>query len=119
MVPDFPIVLDTIMDFTIQKSDSFRHQAKYMFVVCPHGNGLDCHRSWESMYMNCIPIVKSSVIDDLYDDLPILIVKEWSDINEELLYKTLITLKNRVFNFSKLALKYWVNKIYSYKNDIK
>ena len=103
----------------IEKYESFRHQAKYMFVVSPHGNGLDCHRSWEAMYMNCIPIVKTSVIDDLYDDLPVLIVKEWSDINDELLKKTFSTLKNKTYNFSKLALKYWVNKIYSYKNDIK
>jgi hypothetical protein len=102
----------------IEKYQSYYNQSQYLYVVSPHGNGLDCHRTWEALYFSCIPIVKSSVIDDLYNDLPVLIVKEWSDINKELLEKTFTEYNNKSFNFEKLYLKYWVDKIYSYKNNI-
>ena len=32
----------------------------HRFVVSPPGNGVDCHRTWESLYLGSIPIVKSS-----------------------------------------------------------
>jgi hypothetical protein len=99
-----------------EKYESYLIQSQYMFVVSPHGNGLDCHRTWESMYMNCIPIVKTSVLDDLYDDLPVLIVKEWKDITQELLDSTVHRYKMMQFKYEKLTLKYWVDKIYSCKN---
>jgi len=33
----------------------------HRFVVSPPGNGVDCHRTWESLYLGSIPIVKTSV----------------------------------------------------------
>ncbi len=38
-------------------------QAGYSFVLSPHGNGLDCHRTWEALLLGCIPVVKTSAID--------------------------------------------------------
>jgi hypothetical protein len=55
------------------------------FVVSPHGNGLDCHRTWEALYLGVIPIVKTSSLDQLYEDLPVLIVDDWSDVTREFL----------------------------------
>jgi hypothetical protein len=49
-------------------------------VISPHGNALDCYRTWEALLMGCIPIVKRSPIDYLYADLPVAIVDEWSQI---------------------------------------
>ena len=54
--------------------------ARYAFVISPHGNGLDCYRTWEALLMGCIPIVKRSPIDYLYADLSVAIVDEWSEI---------------------------------------
>jgi hypothetical protein len=34
--------------------------AAHRFVVSPPGNGVDCHRTWESLYLGSIPIVKAS-----------------------------------------------------------
>ena len=34
--------------------------SKYMFVASPAGNGLDCHRTWEAMYLGVIPIVEDN-----------------------------------------------------------
>jgi hypothetical protein len=94
---------------------TYYFQSKFAFVISPHGNGYDCHRTWEALILGCIPIVKTSNLDELYDDLPVLIVKFWSDISYELLVNTIINFKNKNFNYDKLKLKYWINKINSYK----
>ena len=81
--------------------------------ITPHGNGLDCHRTWEALCTGSIPIVKTSAIDSLFTDLPVLIVKDWSDVNMELLTKTIKEFKTKKFNYDKLLLKYWIDKIKS------
>lgn len=90
-------------------------QATYAFVLSPHGNGLDCHRTWEALCLGCIPIVKTSPLDPLYTGLPVLIVSEWSDINVYLLTNTIMKFKNmklaNEFQYEKLQLQYWINQI--------
>ena len=54
----------------------------YKFWISPRGNGLDCHRTWEALYLGAIPVVRSSFMDRLYDGLPVLIVKEWSEVTK-------------------------------------
>ena len=98
----------------IKRYNSWKNQSNYAFVISPHGNGLDCHRTWEALCLGCIPIVKKSPIDYLYEDLPVLIVDEWIDIDEELLKKTIEDFKNRTFNYEKLNLEYWLKKINFY-----
>lgn len=94
-------------------------QKDYCFVISPHGNGLDCHRGWEAMCLGCIPIVKTSKIDHLYKDLPVLIVQSWKDLNQKTLDNTITEFKlkyeNKKLNYEKLSLKYWNNLINSYK----
>jgi hypothetical protein len=97
------------------KEDGFLNQSRYAFVVSPHGMGLDCHRTWEALILGCIAIVKTSELDKLYEDLPVLIVNNWFDINYELLKNTVEIYRNKVFNYDKLKLQYWINKINSYK----
>lgn len=98
---------------------TWNRQKDYAFVISPHGGGLDCHRTWEALALACIPIVKTSQIDDLFQDLPVLIVREWSHITQELLDKTILDFKyrhnNNEFNYKKLSLAWWVDKIKSYR----
>lgn len=50
-----------------------------VFVLSPQGNGLDCHRTWESLYLGAIPVVTTGTLDsDLVQGLPILEVPSWS-----------------------------------------
>jgi hypothetical protein len=97
----------------IERIESWKNQAEYAFIVSPHGNGLDCHRTWEALILGSIPIVKTSPIDSLFDDLPVLIVDDWSDITDELLQKTVARFSTMQFNYEKLYLSYWVNIIRS------
>ena len=95
----------------IDRYETWTKQSEFAFVASPHGNGLDCHRTWEALCLGCIVIVKTSPLDDLYSDLPVLIVQEWSNITESLLLKTIENFKNSNFLFEKLTLEYWMNKI--------
>lgn len=89
-------------------------KGEYAFSVSPHGNGLDCHRTWEDLILGCIVIVKSSVLDVLYEGLPVVIVKDWSEITEYNLNKWLTQYSDAFTNQmyrKKLTNKYWWSKI--------
>lgn len=55
---------------------------EYMFIASPPGNGLDCHRTWEAMYMGCVPIVERSYMTEYFfnHDLPLLLVDDWEEV---------------------------------------
>lgn len=93
------------------RENSWKTQLQHAFVVSPHGGGYDCHRTWEALLLGCIPIVKTSAIDSLFEDLPVLIVQEWADVTEELLKETIVSYheKMKTFNFDKLLLSYWTD----------
>lgn len=103
---------------SIRREEAWIQQAKYAFVLSPAGMGIDCHRTWESVLLGCIPIVRRMNVpcDNLYENLPILVVDNWSDITEALLHETLASFSTRTFAMEKLTLAYWKNKIYSYKS---
>ena len=98
---------------TLPRLESWTNQVKYAFVLSPHGGGLDCHRTWEALCLGGIPIVKTSPINYLFEDLPVLIVNEWKDVTKELLEKTVVDFSTRKFNYYKLKLGYWMDKIRS------
>jgi len=89
--------------------------SKFKFVLSPPGAGVDCHRTWELLYLGCIPIVEHSSISELYEDLPILVVDNWDDISKELLEKKYTVIKEKVargeYNMDKLSAQYWVKII--------
>jgi hypothetical protein len=95
----------------VDRYDSWNRQTEYAFVASPRGNGEDCHRTWEALVLGCIPIVKSSPLDPLYDDLPVLIVKDWKDITEDMLKNTIELFSKQDFKMEKLTLDYWKNLI--------
>lgn len=88
---------------------------KYKFVLSPPGAGIDCHRTWEAVHAGCIPIVLSSNLNELYSDLPILVVKSWNEITQDFLEKKYEEYQrnkeNNIYNYDKLTLEYWTNKI--------
>ena len=89
----------------------WKNMVKYAFVVSPHGNGLDCHRTWEALALGCIPIMKSSGIDPLFDELPVWIVGGWNEVTLENMKQKVGEFKNKTFNSEKLTLAYWKSKI--------
>lgn len=89
--------------------------ASCKFVASPRGNGLDTHRLWESLYLGSYPIVKTSTLDSLYDELPVLIVQDWNEVTEDFLNQKYDELCGKSYNFEKLNFSYWINLINHYK----
>jgi len=67
----------------LKRIELWREKTRYAFVVSPHGNGLDCHRTWESLVLGNIVIVKCSSLDPLYEGLPVVIVDDWQHITHD------------------------------------
>lgn len=83
----------------------------YRFVASPVGNGLDCHRTWEAMYLGVIPIVKKSVSMDYFKagGLPLWVIDEWSEL-ENWSEENLAELANKIQETgdqSKIWFSYW------------
>lgn len=84
---------------------------RYKFVLSPRGNGLDCHRTWEALLMRCYPIVKSSTLNPLYENLPVVIVNDWSEVTPEFLDKKYQELSKKEYTWEKLYMPYWLEHI--------
>lgn len=103
----------------MRRSKLWETKGEYAFSVSPHGNGLDCHRTWEDLVLGCIVIVKSSPLDSLYEGLPVVIVQDWSEITAENLDAWLAKFGNAFTNQSyriKLTNRYWISKIEAIAN---
>lgn len=83
----------------------------HKFILCPEGNGIDTHRTWECLYMNTIPIEKVNINNQYYTDLPICFVNEWEEITEGFLEKEYIRINSIKWDMNKLSFEYWGNKI--------
>lgn len=81
--------------------------------MSPYGKGMDCHRTWEALILGSIPILKSKEFVNMFKDLPVLFVNDWSDINQQLLDDTIEKFKNLTFNYDKLTLKYWKQIVFN------
>lgn len=99
------------LDFTLEHGMPFDEYAKSMashrFVISPPGNGIDCHRTWESLYLGSVPIVIKDYIYEDWKDLPILQVDDYSEINQDMLENFL----KKEFNLEKLYISYWKDRI--------
>jgi hypothetical protein len=69
--------------------------SKYKYVVSPPGNSIDCHRIWESIYLDTVPICLKSVAMVYFRDCPILFINDWNDITEQLLNEKYSSLVSR------------------------
>jgi hypothetical protein len=65
--------------------------SKFMFCFSPPGNGIDCHRTWESIAINVIPIcLKSPLIEYFVSlGLPIWMIEDFSEIIDIQLHSSL------------------------------
>ena len=84
------------------------------FVLCPSGQGWDTYRIWEALILGAIPIVEFSPgWIRVLDDLPALIVKDFTELTPMLLLKEYerIARKPRRYNFKRLTTQWWIDRI--------
>lgn len=95
--------------FKTTRDVCWNNMVKHAFVLSPQGNGIDCHRTWEALCLGCIPIVKTSGLNSLFQGLPVWIVHDWTDVTETNMRIKIQEFQNRVFQYEKLTLRYWQN----------
>lgn len=81
----------------------------FKFVISPEGNGIDCHRTWEAIYMGVIPIVKRSVATESFKELPILIIENFFSLTEDALMASYGDILKK--NIEKATMSFWSKQI--------
>lgn len=104
------------------RESTFKNQTNFAFVVSPFGQDYECIRTWEALCLGCIVILKTSPIDSIYADLPVLIINDWSEITQSFLELAIERFKEKhqkgEFNYDKLTKKYWSLLIQQKKQEI-
>jgi hypothetical protein len=103
----------------INKEEFMDSILKSKYVLSPEGEGIDCHRIYESIICRSIPIIKKSntEMDKFYATLPVLLIDDWNEINELYLinnydyYKNIID-KWLLNNKGWIRSDYWIQKIH-------
>ena len=91
--------------------------AKHQFTACPHGNGVDTHRLWQTLYLGGVPITVWHPVFSSFQDLGILFIQCWQELDTldlDLMYKQLIFQRN----LDKLTLRYWFAYIKRVKQEL-
>jgi hypothetical protein len=90
------------------------HHVSYAFEICPHGNGLDCHRTWEALLLRTIPVVRTSTLDPLYEGFPVVIISDWEEITSEAmaLWRERYAGGFTAAMFERLTRDYWVSRVW-------
>jgi hypothetical protein len=84
--------------------------SKFGFVASPPGNGIDCHRTWEALYLGVVPIVRRSPFYESFPGLPVLFVDDWSEVaawDEDFLAASYERLSVQIASCPYLRFDYW------------
>jgi hypothetical protein len=87
---------------------------RYAFVASPPGNGVDCHRTWEALYLGVIPVVRRSPFYGFFPNLPVLDLEDWNEIaawDEQFLLHQYERLSSQIDSVPYLQFDYWENRI--------
>ena len=103
--------------FPAQRLDQeacWRLHSQFAFEASPQGNGMDCFRTWEALALGSIPILRAGPLDRLFREhgLPVVIVQDWNEINEENLAKwAQIHIPQLEAARHRLSNGYWIEMI--------
>ena len=99
-----------IIDSRVDPKTIHRLMKKTLFVPSPAGNGLDCHRTWEALYLGAIPVIlKSEFCGD--SSWPVLVIENWDELTLlsrselEALYKNNSLTMSEALDFSNSIIK--------------
>lgn len=90
----------------------------HVITVSPEGNGLDCHRTWEALYLNRCVLVKSNATTRFFARFEphILCIESWTSLSVhqliELAHNTR-TMKLGMNHNNILSFNWWKEQIYN------
>lgn len=95
----------------LSRSEMWRRKGRYAFSLSPHGNGLDCHRTWESLVLGQVVLVPSSSLDPLFDGTRAVPLPSWEDIRLPELVRWLALALQLPDPDAALTNEYWVHQM--------
>ena len=95
---------------------AWRLHGEYGFVLCPPGNGIDTHRTWEALALRSIPIVirSSRLADRLYEGLPVVLVDSFREVtlpNLRKWHRFYAKLFQNDQNMRRIELRHWEHAV--------
>lgn len=99
------------MDNKLPFKQYLEEVAKSYFVVSPNGNGIDCHKTWEALYLKTIPIVTKSINVGYYKKLPIIVIDNWSNFDFNMFNIDLYEKTWENFDINNLCFKKYENLV--------
>ena len=69
---------------SVEFQEYVENMSTYKYAICPPGNGVDCHRIWECIYLGVIPILlRSSFTEWINSKFPSVLLNTWEEYSEE------------------------------------
>lgn len=94
----------------------YRDLAESTFTLSPLGLETDSVRTWEALVLGCIPVVEHTFLDPQYEGLPVVIVHDWSEINERFLRAKYEELKG--FKTDKAYFDFWRDQMVEVQSKV-
>ena len=91
----------------------YKQMRKSKYVISPDGTGYDCHRIYEAILLNAIPIIKKNPLTNFYKHLPVILVDSWDEINGDNLEKIYEENYNKLVKWKEdnptwFTAKFWI-----------
>jgi hypothetical protein len=97
--------------YDISPLQFYRRLARHRFTISPNGNGIDCYRTWEALYLGSIPIVQRSPEMAHFSDLPILFTDDYGELTPGYLEDQYARMLETDYCIEKLYLSYWKRRL--------
>jgi len=89
----------------------YRRLDRHRFTISPEGNGIDCYRTWEALYLRSIPIVQRSPEMEHFSDLPILFTDDYGELTPDYLEDQYARMLETDYRIEKLFFSYWKRRL--------
>lgn len=101
------------IESNLHYEEFYKQIKKSKYVLSPDGTGFDCHRIYESLLLDAIPVIKKNSLSDLYENLPVVIVENWNKITKEYLEQNYSFYLEKLKEWKKenpdwFKAKYWI-----------
>ena len=66
---------------TRTQREFYERLASAYFCISPNGNGVDCYRTWQALYLGTIPVVTRSILTEQHPCIPWIVLDDWADFH--------------------------------------
>jgi hypothetical protein len=80
---------------------------RHTVCLSPEGKALDQYRTWDALYVKCVPVTTANTHTSAFGDLPLILIRDWSSVSQTALCEAVEDLQGRSFALEKLRASYW------------